>query len=604
MRLPKGTADAKFLRAFQKLEQEVEQAMHVLDKESGKLLNYRQLLQHPKYKKEWSLSSANEFGRLAQGVGGRIKNPTNTIRFIRENEIPKERRKDVTYGSFVCTVRPEKAEPNRTRFTVGGNKINYPGEVATPTAEMLAAKILFNSVVSTPGAKFMTMDVSNFYLMTPLKRPEYIRVRLVDLPDEIIKEYKLRDKATKNGSIYLEVTKGMYGLPQAGLLANELLEKRLNKHGYYQSKLVPGLWKHESRPIQFTLVVDDFGVKYIGREHAEHLKSVLEQHYKVTTDWTGERYIGIHLKWDYAKRQVHLYMPGYVKKALLQFQHVLKKKQNQPFPHTPIKYGAKKQYATEESKAPALNATDKKFVQKVCGKFLFYGRAVDSTLLTPISAIASQSANPTTDTLNHTRQLLDYLATQEDAVLTYNKSDMILAVHSDASYLSEPKARSRAGGHFFLSTYASIPPNNGAILNIAHVIKHVMSSATEAELAALYIMAREAVYIRIILEELGHKQPPTPIQTDNSMADAVINGKVQPKRTKAMDMRFHWLRDRECQKQFKFYWRPGKTNYADYWTKHHSAAHHINMRKEFLTPLIVLEMLNMQQQKQTAAKAA
>ena len=181
---------------------------------------------------------------------------------------------------------------------------------------------------------------------------------------------------------------------------------------------------------------------------------------------------------------------------------------------------------------------------------------------------------------------------------------MILAVHSDASYLSEPKARSRAGGHFFLSTNAIIPPNNGAILNIAHVIKHVMSSATEAELAALYIMAREAVYIRIILEELGHKQPPTPIQTDNSMADAVINGKVQPKRTKAMDMRFHWLRDRECQKQFKFYWRPGKTNYADYWTKHHSAAHHINMRKEFLTPLIVLEMLNMQQQKQTAAKAA
>jgi hypothetical protein len=137
--------------------------MHVLDKESGKLLNYRQLLHHSKYSKEWSISFANEFGRLAQGVGGRIKNPTNIIRFIREDEIPKERRKDVTYGSFVCTVRPEKAKPNRTRFTVGGNKINYPGEAATPTAEMLAAKILFNSIVSTPGAKFMSMDVSNFH---------------------------------------------------------------------------------------------------------------------------------------------------------------------------------------------------------------------------------------------------------------------------------------------------------------------------------------------------------------------------------------------------------------------------------------------------------
>jgi hypothetical protein len=147
----------------------------------------------------------------------------------------------------------------------------------------------------------------------------------------------------------------------------------------------------------------------------------------------------------------------------------------------------------------------------------------------------------------HTQQLLDYLATQEDAVLTYNASDMILAVHSDASYLSKPKAQSRAGGHFFLSSDTPIPPNNGVVLNIAHIIKHVMSSATEAELVGLYNMAREAVYIRIILEEMGHKQPPTPLQADNSMAEAVINGKVQPKQTKAMDMRFHLLRDRECQ---------------------------------------------------------
>jgi Tat protein secretion system quality control protein TatD with DNase activity len=118
------------------------------------------------------------------------------------------------------------------------------------------------------------------------------------MPEEIINEYKLRDKANSKGHIFLEVNKGMYGLPQAGLLANELLEKRLNKHGYYQSKLIPGLWKHKTRPIQFTLVVDDYGVKYVGQEHAIHLKQVLEEHYKVTMDWAGERYVGIHLKWD------------------------------------------------------------------------------------------------------------------------------------------------------------------------------------------------------------------------------------------------------------------------------------------------------------------
>jgi hypothetical protein len=84
---------------------------------------------------------------------------------------------------------------------------------------------------------------------------------------------------------------------------------------------------------------------------------------------------------------------------------------------------------------------------------------------------------------------------------------------------------------------------------------------------------RAKQYIRIILEELGHKQPPTPLQTDNAMADTVINGKVQPKRTKAMDMRFRWLQDGECQEQFRIYWRPGKMNYADYWTKHHPESH-------------------------------
>jgi hypothetical protein len=103
-----------------------------MDADMGKLLNYRQLMRNTKYREAWSLSSANESGRLANGIGGRIKNPTNTIEFIFQHEVPTERMKDVTYGQFVCTVRPEKAEPNRTRFTVGGDRINYPGAVATP----------------------------------------------------------------------------------------------------------------------------------------------------------------------------------------------------------------------------------------------------------------------------------------------------------------------------------------------------------------------------------------------------------------------------------------------------------------------------------------
>ncbi len=168
-------------------------------------------------------------------------------------------------------------------------------------------------------------------------------------------------------------------------------------------------------------------------------------------------------------------MPNYIKKALKLFQHEVRKEQNLPYPCTPIIYGAKVQYAKQAVKSPRVNAKTKKIIQQVCGKFLFLGQAVNSTLLYPISAIASQSANPTERTLELTHHLLDYLGTQEEAILTYNASKMVLAAHSDASYLSEPKARSRAGGHFVLSSNSTIPQNNGAVLNIAHIIKHLMS---------------------------------------------------------------------------------------------------------------------------------
>ena len=112
----------------------------------------------------------------------------------------------------------------------------------------------------------------------------------------------------------------------------------------------------------------------MGKGHALHLKQTLEHHYKVTTKWNGCQYIGITLDWDYKQRQVHLSMPGYIAKALKQFQHVLRaKQQQQPYPSVPIQYGTKKQYATQQSTAPSLNAKGKKFIQQVCGKFLFLG---------------------------------------------------------------------------------------------------------------------------------------------------------------------------------------------------------------------------------------
>ncbi len=165
----------------------------------------------------------------------------------------------------------------------------------------------------------------------------------------------------------------------------------------------------------------------------------------------------------------------------------------------------------------------------------------------------------------------------------YHKNSMILAVHSNASYLNERKSQSRAGGHFYLSNNVPYPPNNGAILNIAKLIDGIVSSAAEAELGALFMNAREAVYLRRILAKIGHPQPKTPIQTNNSTVEGAINSKIQPKCTKSMDMRFKWLKEREAKENFCFYWRSGKTNLANYFTKHHPPAHHLNVQEEFLT---------------------
>ena len=133
------------------------------------------------------------------------------------------------------------------------------------------------------------------------------------IPDEFAQEYDLHNKV-HNGFVYMQIEKGMYGLPQVGILANKLLRKNLAPHGYYEMPHTPGLWKHISRPISFTLVVDDFGVKYVGKQHAIHLTNALKTTYQISEDWDGSLYCGIKLKWNYRDRYLDTSMPNYVKK--------------------------------------------------------------------------------------------------------------------------------------------------------------------------------------------------------------------------------------------------------------------------------------------------
>jgi hypothetical protein len=389
-----------------------------------------------------------------------------------------------------------------------------------------------------------------------------------------------------NVAPHIIIQKGMYGLPQAGILAQNLLEERLNKHGYHQSPTTPGLWRHDLRPISFTLCVNNFGIKYDGKKHANHLAKILNKHYVCSIDWTGTRYIGMNMDWDYAQRQVHVSMLDYVPEALTLFRHQKPcTPQHQPYPHVKPNYGAKAQYTASGKTSPALPKEGKKFI----GTFLYYARCVDSTKLAALGSLATQQANPIENTMAKVTQFLDYAATHPDAIITYHSSNMVLAGPCNASYLSESNARSQAGGHFFMSNNTAKPPNNGAILTTAQIIKAVMSLAAEAKVGALYINCREAVPAHQTLEFMGHPQPLTSMQTDNTTALGVVNNNVL-KKLKLMDMKYHWLRNR-FHGQFQHHWAPGKENNGSYVTKHHASIHHQATCPTFLTPFTVVQTL-------------
>ena len=215
----------------------------------------------------------------------------------------------------------------------------------------------------------------------------------------------------------------------------------------------------------------------------------------------------------------------------------------------------------EEDTSPLLTPDQIKRVQKIVGTLLYYERTVDSTLLTALSAIAARQSNGTQAVSDACHQLLDYVATHPDAGIRYHTCDMILAVLTDASYLSEIGGKSRAAGHFYLTNRNDEDFNNGAILTLSSIIKDVISSASDVELAALYYGCKQAAPIHVTLKERGHPQPaPTPVTTDNITAQGLTMGTMTPKASKSNEQRFNWLKCRNAQHQFKYLWCNGILN--------------------------------------------
>jgi hypothetical protein len=263
-----------------------------------------------------------------------------------------------------------------------------------------------------------------------------MRIPVWAIPKVIMDNYKLWS-LVHNGMVTCLIRKGMYGLPQAGHIAFDDLVLHLEPYGYVPAPHTPGLWRHKTRPTTFTLVVDDFGVKYTSLDDVNHLVSALEDKYKIKEDWTGSLYTSLTIDWDYDNGTVDISMPGYYEKALKRFQHATPAvPEDSPHAWDPPKYGTAIQYAEDTDTSPSVDASKTKLVQEVVATFQFSGRTVDPTTLVALSSIATQQNNVTEGTMDKIAQLLNYASSHPNPMIRFKRSDMQLEVSTDSSYLS------------------------------------------------------------------------------------------------------------------------------------------------------------------------
>ena len=205
-------------------------------------------------------------------------------------------------------------------------------------------------------------------------------------------------------------------------------------------------------------------------------------------------------------------------------------------------------------------------------------------MLCALNKLASRQANPTEELERDVDRFLQYAATYPNGKLTFWPSDLVLFVHSDASYASETNSRSRAGGFFYLG-WRHISGNNqinGGLGSLSKIMPNVLSSAAESEYASLFMNARRACIFQNILADLGFPQVETEIWTDNSTASNAANKSIRIRRLQSTAMRYHWIQDRIAAGQFKMYWGAGVENLADFFTKTHPVHHHKSARRSYV----------------------
>ena len=528
---------------------------------------------------KWAAAHAIELNRLVK--------IHQTMEFIYDTDIPHKYK--MMYYNPVLTKKVKNGElVYRVRGTAGGNNSSYEGDKTAYVADMTTFKILCNKTISDKHLTMSTADISDMYLHSTLQEPEYMWIHLSDIPAASLAQFKVHTYVTPGATkVAVRIKGGMYGLPQAGLLAQEKLVKVLYDNGYYMCKNTTCLFKHDVLDTVFTLTVDDFAISHRPGD-LTHLLDTLRAVYPITyvTNTSIIDYVGFKAEFSYdiPIRTCTLSMPGYMKAACERFHIHPSHNTHNPELFVPIVYGSTAPQLAKEDTSARLSPADRTLVQQIVGVVLWYARGVDGTMLKAVNSVGSAQAQPTENVKAAAIQLLHYGHTYPDASITYYASDMILSIDADASYLGETGARSRAACTFKFVTKDNPDYVNGLIECISTIIPTVVTCAAEAEYAGLFIAGQTGLQYRYTLSDMKCPQPQegTRITCDNLTSGKLCHGKWKNKRSKPMDMRYHWIRDRCALKDFYIEWRKGEDSIADLLTKVHPTPHFLAMRKHFV----------------------
>ena len=500
----------------------------------------------------------------------RLINKTETAIPIHWNEVTPG--KTASYCSLQLEKKPGK--PERIRMVYGGDRQETNPLWSSRNSEMVTKKIFANAIVSS-GKKLCALDIKDFYIaeMNMLDEPEFMFIAAKDITLEMREEYK-EFIHQHTGRLMLKLIRSIYGMRQAGYIAQRNLLALLKANGYYESGYDSIFTSNDGKTI-FLTHTDDFAIGYDDEKEVQQLVQMLtEAKYKITIDMEGKNFCGFEVEYNRNAPQpyIALTIEKIIDKAIIRFGYdKVTKTRNTPYPTAnATNFTEYDPREMPDDISRILNAKEITLLQEMIGVLRYIAIAVYGHLELCIAKIAANMANPRVSMLEAAQRIFEYLANPANRKrgLKYFKSDMQLYAVSDASYGTETKFRSRTGGFIYLGKHDCPEFTNAPIEVMSVIQKNVATCTVEAEYVAIFDVAQRLAYLKQLVEGMHYPQETIEIECDNQGAVGIATLTKNNRKLRHVAMRYHWVRDQVGEKIIDIIWRRGKGNKADHATKY------------------------------------